>query len=113
MTRDEVVELLRLRWRLTDGKLTFNDEKVDAWHSHLSRHDYGRLRARMTTTLAVTLQDLTSGIKVPERDAPTHSKSGEAYLGWSDPRAQAAFRKGYREATGREWAGADPLGGAA
>ena len=72
MTRDEVVEILRLRWKLTEQK--FGDERADAWHEVLAHHDYARIRARLTTLVrqgqsSVELADLTAGI-VTDRDEP-------------------------------------------
>lgn len=38
MTRDEVVELLRSRWRLTGQR--FGEDSVDIWHEALGTIDY-------------------------------------------------------------------------
>lgn len=120
MTRDEVVDILRTRLKLDAG--TFGEHHVDAWHEVLRPHDHGRIRSRLVTLVRaghgnVSLGDLTANIKPPEPDTPreryTHNANGEPYLPWSDPRAQAAFRRGYRQATGREWDGDDPTGAAA
>jgi hypothetical protein len=113
VNRAEVTELLRYR-RVLTGEL-FGEHHVEPWHEVLAVHDYGRIRARLVTLVRsgvtkIEVGHLTAGIKPPERDIPTHSPRGEEYLPWSDPRAQTAFRSGYRESTGREWAGDDPTG---
>lgn len=112
MNRGEVARLLEERRELTGMPFDTQGKKADAWYAILNVHDYGRIRARLRSLCGrgekPELNDLVAGIRPPEHDLPTHSNAGEEYLPWSDPRAQAAFRQGYFEATGREWTGDDP-----